>query len=138
MSDTKDQWSDRTTRTGSNLAWNCLSCFTNITTGEMKVMDEENPIEIRFLREKIVSIGSDYCSSGIWDGHQVNVPVSWLPVSWYAKGLINAMQVLYDCQEIPWEGEPIPYDNEHFQAYENMQERARDQVRLELSDWEVR
>lgn len=96
-------------------------------------------IEERFHKEKTVSVWSDWCSSGIWDGHGVCVPVEWLPVSWYAKALIHAMQTIYDGQVIDWEGDvPEPYADSHAKAYEDMREKARDQVRLELADWSVR
>ena len=96
------------------------------------------PIEQRFTKEKTVSVWSDWSSSGIWDAHGVCVPVDWLPVSWYAKGLINAMQTLYDYQVIDWDGEVVPYSDEHCAELEVLRTKARDQVKLELQDWDVR
>lgn len=100
-------------------------------------MDYSSPIEQRFVTDKSARIHSDYCSSGVWDKHGVNVPTYWLPVSWYAKGLIQAMQAIYDSQEIAWEGEEIPYSTEHYETYEVLRSMAHAQVKLELADWEV-
>lgn len=89
----------------------------------------------RFLTEKTASIWSDWCSSGVWDAHGVNITTDWLPVSRYALALINAMQTVYDWR-CSMDGQE--FDAEHFAAYETLQAGAVKQVRLELTDWVIK
>lgn len=92
------------------------------------------PHEKRFKEEKIVSIWSDWCSTGIWTANGVCVPVEWLPISGYAMSLLHAMQVIYDWQN---SNDVVDYFEKHSEAYEEMQVKAYDQVNLELPDWTV-